>query len=422
MRPHENPKEPVVYRIWGRSMHAQVSRLPSYRHHKPTGLAVVSIGGRDVYLGKHESPESRAEYDRIIAEWLATGRRPMVADSASGADLSVNEMLLAYVRHADTYYVKNGKPTTEPVNIGLALRPLRQLYGHTLAREFGPLRLKTVRQAFMDSGLCRSEINKRVRHVLRAFKWAVGEEMVPPSLHHGLKAVPGLRRGRADVRESEPVKPVPDAFVDAIRPHVSRQVWTMVELQRLSGMRPGEVCSMRTIDVDTSGRIWIYTPESHKTEHHGRERRIYLGPKAQEILRPWLRPELTAYLFSPAEAEAERRAVQRENRKTRVQPSQRNRRRRKPRKAPGERYTVDSYRRAIEYGIKRSNQEPERGESRAIPHWHPHQLRHNAATRLRREFGLDVARAVLGHSSPVVTELYAELDGAKAAEAMERVG
>jgi integrase len=422
VRPHENPKEPVVYRIWGRSMNVRVSRLPSYRLHKPTGQAVVTIGGRDVYLGKHESPESRAEYDRIIAEWLATGRRPMVADSASAADLSVNEMHLAYLHHADSYYVKNGKPTTEPVNIRLALRPLRQLYGHTPAREFGPLRLKTVRQAFIDSGLCRSEVNKRVRHVLRAFKWAVGEEMVPPSVHHGLKAVPGLRRGRADVRESEPVRPVPDAFVDAIAPHVSRQVWTMIELQRLSGMRPGEVCSMRTIDVDRSGRIWIYTPESHKTEHHGRERRIYLGPKAQETLRPWLRPELTAYLFSPADAEAERRTEQRENRKTRVQPSQRNRRRRKPRKAPGERYTVDSYRRAIEYGIKGANREPERGENRAVPHWHPHQLRHNAATRLRREFGLDVARAVLGHSSPVVTEVYAELDGAKAAEAMERVG
>jgi len=274
----------------------------------------------------------------------------------------------------------------------------------------------------IDSGLCRSEVNKRVRHVLRAFKWAVEEEMVPPSLHHGLKAVPGLRRGRADVRESEPVKPVPDAFVDAIKHHVSRQVWAMVQLQRLSGMRPGEVCIMRSCDLDASGRVWAYTPESHKTEHHGRERRIYLGPMAQEVLRPWLRAELAAYLFSPAEAEAERHSEQRESRKTRVQPSQQSRRRRKPRKAPGSKYTPDSYRQAIEYGIKTANREAERVGTRPIPHWHPHQLRHNAATRLRREFGLDVARAVLGHSSPVVTEVYAELDGAKAAEAMERVG
>ncbi len=246
-------------------MPVQLYRLPSYRLHKPSGLAVVSIGGRDVYLGKFGTPESRAEYDRLMAEWLATGRRPIVAESASGADLTVNEMLLAYLDYADGYYVKNGKPTTEPVNIRLALRPLRQLYGHTPAREFGPLRLKTVRQAMIESGLCRSEVNKRVRHVLRAFKWAVGEEMVPPSIHHGLKAVPGLRRGRADVRESEPVKPVPVAFVDAIKPYVSRQVWAMVELQRLSGMRPGEVCMMRSCDLDTSGRVWAYTPESHKT-------------------------------------------------------------------------------------------------------------------------------------------------------------
>jgi hypothetical protein len=179
---------------------------------------------------------------------------------------------------------------------------------------------------------------------------------------------------------------------------------------------------MRTIDVDTSGPVWVYTPESHKTQHHGRDRRIYLGPKAQEILRPWLRPELTAFLFSPAEAEAERHDRQRENRKSPVQPSQQNRRRRKPRKAPGKRYTVDSYRQAIKYGIKKANQQAERTESPPIPHWHPNQLRHNAGTRLRREFGLDVTRAVLGHSTPVVTEVYAELDGAKAAEAMERVG
>src|SRR4051812_14837427 len=126
-------------------------------------------------------------------------------------------MLLAYLRHADGYYVKNGKPTTEPVNIRLALRPLRRLYGDTLARDFGPLALKAVRHAMIESGLGRSEVNKRVRHVVRAFKWAVGEEIVPPSVHHGLRAVPGLRRGRADVRESEPVRPVPEAFVDAIQ-------------------------------------------------------------------------------------------------------------------------------------------------------------------------------------------------------------
>jgi integrase len=118
----------------------------------------------------------------------------------------------------------------------------------------------------------------------------------------------------------------------------------------------------------------------------------------------------------------ERRAELRQNRKTRVQPSQKDRRKARPRKNPGDCYTVESYRRAIVYGVGRANSERTKNNQNLIPSWHPHQLRHNAATYLRKEFGLDVARAVLGHSSPAVTEVYAELDGAKAAEAMERVG
>jgi len=180
---------------------------------------------------------------------------------------------------------------------------------------------------------------------------------------------------------------------------------------------------MRTIDIDMSGRVWVYTPETHKTQHHDKQRRIHLGPTAQEILRPWLRTELAAYLFSPREAMDERRAERRQARRTPLTSSQRGRKREaKPKRSPGERYDTRSYYHAVLYGIRRANREAERVGNPPIPHWHPNQLRHNAATRLRREFGLDVARAVLGHSSPVVTEVYAELDGAKAAEAMERVG
>lgn len=399
-------------------------RTPSYRLHKPTGQAVVTIGGRDFYLGPHGSPESRAEYDRLIAEWLHSGRRLPSTSAAPGgrSDLTVNEMLLRFVEWAESYYVKGGKPTGEVTLIKYAIRPLRQLYGHTPAHAFGPLALKAARDEMIRSGLCRNEVNRRTRLIVRSFKWAVGEDLIPLSVHHGLQAVSGLRRGRCNVRESEPARPVPEAFVDAIEPFVSRQVWAMVQLQRLTGMRPGEVVAMRTIDVETTGRIWAYTPASHKTEHHGRERVIHLGPRAQAILRPWLQTELEAALFSPMEAEAERREAMRARRKTKVQPSQRSRAKPNPGKVAGDAYTVESYRRAIKYGIKRANLERARGAGSTIPDWHPNQLRHNAATRLRKEFGLDAARAILGHSSLDMTETYAELDATKAADVMDRVG
>ena len=114
----------------------------------------------------------------------------------------------------------------------------------------------------------------------RVFGWGVENELIPPSVHHGLKAVSSLKKGRSEARESEPVKPVLESFVEAVQPFVSRQVWAMIQLQRLTGMRPGEVCRIRTIDLDTSGKVWSYLPESHKSEHHGRSRVIiFNGPR-----------------------------------------------------------------------------------------------------------------------------------------------
>jgi integrase len=399
-------------------------KVPSYRRHKPSGQAVVTLNGRDIYLGKWKSAASHRAYQRLIAEWAANGRT--LGTPHGRGDLSVNEMLLAYCRWATGYY----RESAELRNIKLALRPLKELYGKTVAGEFGPLALKAVRQRMIDGDLCRKEINKRIGRIVRVFKWAVENELIPPSVFHGLKAVPGLRAGRTDARESEPVKPVPDAFVDAIRNHVRPQVWAMIELQRLTGMRPGEVTIMRTCDLDTSGGVWIYTPERHKTQHHGHTRQIFIGPKAQSVLRPWLKMDLQAYLFSPREAVAALRAERQANRKTPLSCGNRagTNRKTRPKRTVADVYSVLAYRVAIRRGCDRADATAHQANpevpanERLIPYWHPHQLRHNAATHLRREFGLDVARVILGHRSPVVTEIYAEVDAAKAREVMSRVG
>ena len=64
---------------------------------------------------------------------------------------------------------------------------------------------------------------------------------------------------------------------------------------------------MHVGDINTSGRIWEYVPREHKMQHKGQDRVIMIGPKAQAILQEFLKPSVVAYVFSPAEADRERR-------------------------------------------------------------------------------------------------------------------
>jgi integrase len=401
-------------------------RQPKLTHHKASGQGVVRLNGKDIYCGPYGTPECRARYLRALAEWEAADRRaagaPVIDPPPGASDLTVHELLVAYLQFADGYYVKHGEPTSEVRDIRYSIAPLGELFGHAGAASFGPPQLKAIRQAFVDSGLCRNEVNKRTRRIVRLFAWGVEEGLVPAPVHWGLRAVKGLAKGRGGVRESKPIKPVSDEVVDVTLPYLPPPVRAMVEVQRLTGMRPQEICGLRAVDLDRSGEVWTYVPERHKTEHHGKAREIIIGPRAQAILRPFFRADLTACLFSPREAMEYRRAERRKNRKTKVPPSQRDRRKPGPRRAPGERYNTRSYYHAILYAIRRANRQAEKADRPAIPHWHPNQLRHTAGTRIRREFGLDPARAILGHSSPVVAEVYAELDRESAIEVMRRIG
>jgi hypothetical protein len=167
-------------------------RIPAYRHHKPTGQAVVTLDGRDHYLGRWQTKQSRQEYDRLIDEWIANGRRL----SSSQNDLTVTELIAAYWRFAKTYYRKNGQPTGTCQGVRVALRILGGSYGHKRGVEFGPLALKALQQKMIGLGQSRRYINDNVDRIRRLFKWAVSEELIPPSIHQALATVSGLRKGR----------------------------------------------------------------------------------------------------------------------------------------------------------------------------------------------------------------------------------
>lgn len=172
---------------------------------------------------------------------------------------------------------------------------------------------------------------------------------------------------------------------------------------------------MRAVDLDMNVDVWTYAPPQHKTAHHDHRRVIFLGPIAQRLLEPFLRDRpLCAPLFSPREADSERRAELHANRKTPLSCGNKPGSNRKtlPKRQPRETYTPTSYARAIARASQRAG----------VPHWTPHQLRHARATEIRKEYGLETARVILGHRSAAVTEVYAELDISRARDVMSDIG
>ena len=393
---------------------------PAYRRHS-SGQACVTVreaGGRrrEILLGPWESPESKAEYARILAELAANqGRAHPQAPASAPVSVSVNEVILAFWRHAEQHYRDpDGTPTGEVDNLRDALRPLKALYGDTPARDFGPAGLEAIQGDLVRrGGLCRSTINARVNRVRRVFKWAVRKWLVPVEVIQSLATVPGLQRGRTAAPEPEGVLPVAAGHVKATLPRLPAPVRAMAELQLLTGMRPGEAMAMRAIDLTMSGPVWAYRPASHKNKHRGLDRVIFLGPQAQGVVKPFLTTNLEAYLFSPRAYVGAMHAARAARRKTKRTPSELKRlRKAKPRRVPADRYSRRSYRLAVLRACKKAG----------VPPWTPLQLRHAAATAIRARYGVEAAKVVLGHSKVETAQIYAERDLGRAAEIMQAMG
>lgn len=391
----------------------RATTVPEIRIHKATGQSYVNVEGRRCYLGKAGTKKAANRYSLLLATLAGNGwRLPVPPD-----ELTLAELAAVYQDHAQRHYRQpDGSVSAEAGNIKNALSCLFAVIPDALpVKDFSPMLLRAVRDRMVKDTRPRVTCNRRVNLIRGMFRWGVAQGMVRADVLHALQALEPLRAGRTDAPERDPIRPVPQEFIDAIQPHVSRQVWAMIRLQLLTGARPGEIVGLRPADLDMGGKVWSGTLDRHKTAYRGFRRVLYFGPQAQDVIRPFLgnRP-VDKPLFSPAEAEQERREKMHAERVTpmtcgNIPGSNRVRR---PRWQPTDQYTRGAYGNAIRRACK----------AVGIPTWTPHRLRHNAATSLRREFGLDVARCILGHRSPVITEVYAELDYAKAVEVIGKVG
>ncbi len=126
----------------------------------------------------------------------------------------------------------------------------------------------------------------------------------------------------------------------------------------------------------------------------------------------YLKADPDAYLFSPAEQNKILMEKKRAARKTQVQPSQQNRKKKRPSHKPGERFDHNAINRAIARAAERLG----------VDRFHVHQLRHTAALNILREHGAEAARSVLGHRQINMTLHYSGIDIEKAKDTMRKIG
>ena len=386
-----------------------LKRPPKYRLHKSTGQAVVSVHGKVIQLGPFGSPRSHERYQQEIERWrsvlyrqhpdlaaahpepIEISLRELQSRRRRGHGVTLNEVALLYEDYAHGYYVKNGKVTREGEQVSEMLRLMLRHYDEDELQEFGPVRLKELRERMINQfDWSRKHINETVNRIRRLFAWACENELAPPSVHQALQTVAGLKKGRTKARETKPVAVVDDAIVDATLPHLPEIVADMVRFQRLTGARPTEVCLLRACDIDRSEEVWAYEPDTHKTEHHDKHRVVMIGPKAQQLLAPYLDRDEACYCFSAAETSwIAKKRRSKENRGLSPVELLKRAHRFVQQRSGSTPYTNNSYRLAVARGCGKAG----------VSGWSPNRLRHTAATEVRKRFGLEAAQVVCGHQN-----------------------
>lgn len=389
--------------------------VPTYKKHPNCNQARCWVAGAWVYLGDFNSPESLEAYRRVCAE-ITVSSAPAVAARATGRAATVNELLLAFLKHAAEFYRRpDGTPTNEVNEYKQALRVVRRLYGSVPAGEFGPVALAAVRDAMVRKDWCRTRINKQVGRIRRCWKWGASKEIVTADAWVALGTLEGLRKNRSPAKETAPVRPVEEADYQGTLPHLMPTPRAMVQLQRAAGLRPCEVRLLVPADLDTSGDLWLYKPDEHKMAHLGITKAIPLPPSARAIIEPRLAGRGPRdYLFTPAEAREEWYAARRARRTCPLYPSE------KPRRSPPAKHKKKWTTRFSSYGYAQCVRKACRRAG--VTAWTPNQLRHSFGTEVRERFGLEVAQVLLGHKNAKTTEIYAEAALAKGKQAAKEMG
>ncbi len=362
--------------------------LPAYpRKAHASGQARIRINGKDYYMGVHGSPESRQEYARLAQEFANAppGAVPIaLAGKPSETRVTIGKLLLLWEAAA----LESQTDAETIVSVLGGAKPLDRLFGKTFVTDFDAKKLRDVRKAMISgdwmtadekkmrkargkaTAWAKSYVNKSIGKILRIFRWAEADGVIPPGKWQHLRTLERIPPS-ARVRTTPGRQPVD--FESQVKPclrFLPPQVSVMVQVQYLVGTRPSEVCKMRRCEVDTATHpgVWLYCPEKHKNDWRGDELVKVIGPRAQILIAPWLMAaEPEGYVFPPI----------------------RNR-------ANADCYTSEGYYQAIRKACIRAG----------VKRWKPYDIRHEAADNAEAVGGIDGASAFLGHRDLETTKAY----------------
>jgi integrase len=366
--------------------------------HKDRDYDCVYVGRQKIMLGKSGSPEAEAKFRRLQIQVLSD---PTLA-FLNPQHVKVDHLCIAYLE-----YVEENDPGHFS-SIKTAVKILLGYYTGQPVDSLDTRHFLFLQEQFVKHGVSRKYCNALMGYIRAMLKWGAIRKLVSTQVYGEAKLIPALKEGKTKAYENPEREPVPDDVVRRTLPFMSPTVRAMVQIQRMTGMRPKEICRMTVGNIDQTrdSELWYYIPR-HKTERFIGKKSIPLGKPEQELIAPYLvGKKPSEAIFSPRTAMAEWHAERRANRKTKISPSQLERdkkRAKKPAKRqPGEFYDRNSYRVAVLNAITKGNKTLPKDQQ--IPRWSPYQLRHANATATELEHGLDEAQAQLGHTSANMTK------------------
>lgn len=330
-----------------------LNRFPSYLLHADGTGRIYWRGQFRQLPGPFQSPESLAEFHRLCAIVAATGDLPPVDTTVA---MTVAELVRRFLDHARRDYSKDSK---EPLYLDYATRELVALFGPVAVDSIRPAELRAVRAAMLAS-VCRKTANRRTTQIVRVFRWGVQEGIVPVSVWHALESIDAIQPGREGSTDYERIGPVSDEHFAAVAIRVSARIRDIMTVHRATGMRSGELLSMTPDQCDLSADDWLYFPRDHKTKSRMKDRIVGIPREVVPVLVEHMPPAPDRPFFP---------------------------------------IKVNSYYNAVKRACVKSEIAP----------WHPHQLRHTAATDIKAIVGEEAAATILSVSNEKTAKVYARV-------------